>query len=211
MMLSYKSDYPNQVHQMNVSISKHYHVLKDGRIKYQDKKFDINWKNYSKTNKNHLVTFLIRDHFSNCFYAELHRIDSMPSIKEFLYSSWRKKERYEFCGIPKTLIVNQMILKTCPEIQLLPERIQSFHLQMADNGFATGIRSVRDWEDCIRYNLCFDNYKKLSDFQEHNEFMCRHYNLRESGKTEPNLKKWATNISKVRVINDYDKFNNLFN
>lgn len=82
---------------------------------------------------------------------------------------------------------------------------------MADNGFATGIRSVRDWEDCIRYNLCFDNYKKLSDFQEHNESMCRHYNLGESEKTEPNLKKWATNISKVRVINDYDKFNNLFN
>jgi hypothetical protein len=51
-MLFYKSDYPNQVHQINVSISKHYHLLNDGRIKYQEKKFDINWQNYTRTNKN---------------------------------------------------------------------------------------------------------------------------------------------------------------
>jgi hypothetical protein len=135
----------------------------------------------------------------------------MPSIAQFLFNSWRRKDGFEFCGIPSVLIINQMILKTYPGIKFLPERIKSFHLQMAGNGFATGIRSVRDWEDCIRYNLCYNNFKILSNFQKNNERICRHYNLRESGKTEPNLKKWTTNISKIRVIDDYNKFNNLFN
>lgn len=42
----YKSDYPNQVHQLNMSISQNYYLLKNGEIKYQLKKFDINWNNY---------------------------------------------------------------------------------------------------------------------------------------------------------------------
>ena len=34
----YKSDYPNQVHQLNMSISQNYYLLKNGEIKYQLKK-----------------------------------------------------------------------------------------------------------------------------------------------------------------------------
>lgn len=71
----YKSDYPNQVHQLNMSISQNYYLLKNGEIKYQLKKFDINWNNYERTGKRHIVNFLIRDHFSNCFYAEIYPIE----------------------------------------------------------------------------------------------------------------------------------------
>ncbi len=34
----YKSDHPNQVHQLNMSISQNYYLLKNGEIKYQLKK-----------------------------------------------------------------------------------------------------------------------------------------------------------------------------
>jgi hypothetical protein len=32
---TYKSDFPNQVHQLNVSIAKNHYLLKDGTIKHQ--------------------------------------------------------------------------------------------------------------------------------------------------------------------------------
>lgn len=79
---TYKSDYPNQVHQLNYSISQNYHLLKMERLNIKQK-FDINLSNYTKTGKRHLYSFLIRDHFSNCFYAELHPIDEAHNIKDF--------------------------------------------------------------------------------------------------------------------------------
>ncbi|RZJ90594.1 MAG: hypothetical protein EOO20_07675 [Chryseobacterium sp.] len=82
MYHTYKSDYPNQVHQLNFSISQNYHILKNGDIKYQVKKFDVNWSNYSKSGKIHLINYLIRDHFSGCFYAEVYPIDEVPHISE---------------------------------------------------------------------------------------------------------------------------------
>ena len=63
-MIHYYSDFPNQVHQLNVSLSKNYHLLKDGSIKYQEKKFNINFKNHEKTGKRHLINFVIRDRFT---------------------------------------------------------------------------------------------------------------------------------------------------
>ena len=39
--MSYQTNYPNEVHQLNVSLSKHLYVLKNGEIKNQKKPFDL--------------------------------------------------------------------------------------------------------------------------------------------------------------------------
>lgn len=209
MHLSYKSDYPNQVHQLNFSISQNHYLLKNGKIKYQAKKFDINWKNYEKTGKTHLVNFLIRDHFSNCFYAEIHIINKIPDIREFLYNAWREKENFEFCGIPKVLIIGRHIIEQFPKINNFAINT-SLNIELAENGFATGIRSVKDWENNIKYYSDFENFKTFKYFQENIEIICRDLNLRNSGKTESNLKKWAINNPTGVLINDKIQFDNLF-
>lgn len=204
---SYKSDYPNQVHQLNFSISQNYHLLKNCEIKYQVKKFDVNGKNYQKSGKTHLVNFLIRDHFSNCFYAELHPIDNHPSIFNFLFNAWRDKQYFEFCGIPRNIILGRHIVEKFPALYNL-SKSAGVNIELADNGFATGIRSLRDWESHIRYySIQFGN---IQAFQNNSESICRDINVHDSGKTEPNLLKWINNEPKERVINDKEMFDSLF-
>lgn len=206
---TYKSDYPNQVHQLNFFISQNYYLLKNGEIKYQTNKFDINWLNYEKTGKRHLVNYLIRDHFSNCFYAEIFPIDNCPSIKDFLFNAWKQKNNFEFCGIPKNLILGRHIIERFPELINFSKNTE-LNIELARNGFATGIRSTRDWENNIRFYTYFDNYKTITDFQQNIEIICRNINLKDSGKTQPNLKKWENNNPIGKIINQKIKFNQLF-
>ncbi|UNY99874.1 hypothetical protein MQE36_05875 [Zhouia spongiae] len=208
---SYKSDFPNQVHQLNVSIAKNHYLLKDDTIKHQNKKFDINWKNYPKTGKRHLVNYLIRDHFSGCYYAELHPIDKMPDLKSFLFNAWKTKEFYEFKGVPKYLILGNDVIEKYPDIKNFAKNINGFDLQIAENGFSTGIRSVRDWIRCIDYYSWNPHFSSISNFGKYSEKFCREFNLRtNSKKTESNLEKWANNKPRGILIDDkeifYEKF-----
>ena len=196
-MLSYKSDYPNQVQQLNVSISKNLFLLKDGTIKYQDKKFDINWKNYQKSKKKHLVTFIVRDHFSSCFYAELHPIDELPKIEEFLFNAWSEKENYEFYGIGKTCIIPNSTLQLYPGIQNFFKNVDNVHLQLPENGFSSAIRSIREWEQkIIHFISWYSNLKKINDFKENIEIINREIND-SYNRENSNLKKWMSNEPKI--------------
>jgi hypothetical protein len=205
----YKSDYPNQVHQLNLSISQNYYLLKNDEIKYQIKKLDVNWKNYQETGKRHLVNILIRDHYSNCFYAEIYPIDEVPDIKEFLFNAWKEKKDFEFCGIPKNLIIGRHLVEKFPHITNLSKNL-GLNIELARNGFSAGIRSVRDWENNIRYFSCFAECNKIKNFQHNTENICRKINMRNSGKTEPNLLKWVNNEPKGTVINSEIDFYSLF-
>ncbi|TBX68345.1 hypothetical protein EZL74_08520 [Flavobacterium silvisoli] len=183
--------------------------MKNGEIHYQQKKFDVNWGNYSRTGKRHLVNFLIRDHYSNCFYAETHPIDEMPHLKEFLFNAWKEKEDFEFCGIPNYIIGGKHIVESYPDILNFCKNTNCT-FELATSGFATGIRSVRDWEKNIKYFTLFENLRHIDDFQSNSNLICREINLRDSGKTEPNLKKWIENISQVKSYNTDAEFYNLF-
>ena len=96
-----------------------------------------------------------------------------------------------------------------PEIQNLQSNI-GLNIELADNGFSTGIRSLRDWENSIRYYASITNFKNITDFQNHNEYICRSINLKDSGKTEQNLLKWANNDPRGQLINDKQTFTKLF-
>jgi len=210
-MLNYKSDYPNQVHQFNISISQHYYLLKDDTIKWQEKKFDINWKNYSKTNKRHLVTYIIRDHFSSCFYAELHPIDEMPEVEEFLFNAWSKKEGYEFYGIGKTTIVPQTTLDQFPKTMIFFSKVANIHLQLPTSGFSSAVRSIREWEHHIKFVSTY-----LRDIDKIQGFKTRINNINQNinnqyNREDSNLKKWINNNPQIISPDEKATFISLFN
>lgn len=83
---------------------------------------------------------------------------------KFLFNAWRQKEGFEFCGIPKNLILGRHITEKCPEIENLQKNV-GVNIELAQNGFATGIRSMRDWENGIKYYSIFRTIKQLKVFK----------------------------------------------
>jgi len=96
MFKSYRSEYANQVHQLNVSVSKHYYVTKTGSLKYQIKQQEINLDKLARSERLHLIHYVIRDHFSGLFYAELAISNNPIPIHEFLYRVWAQEREYYF-------------------------------------------------------------------------------------------------------------------
>jgi len=202
-MLRYRSDFPNQVHQLNVCFSKHYYLLNDGTIKWQAKEFDINWSNFNKTGKKHLVTYIIRDHFSNCFYAELHSVNKMPLIHEFLYNAWSKKNEYPFYGVPACLIAPKSTQEQFPSIQKFISGFGKLYLQTPTSGFSSAVVSIRQWERFIKYfNEFYEDCKTLTQFQ--GNIIQRNMEINSFGsskRADNNLQKWLDNDPQIIEIN----------
>lgn len=211
-MIKYRSDYPNQVHQLNVSISQHHHLLKDGTIKWQEKKLDVNWSNYSKTNRTHLVTFIIRDHFSSCFYAELHSIDNMPSIEDFLFNAWSKKNDYEFYGVGHNVIIPQKTIDQFPSLKNFFDRVENISLIIPNSGFSSAIRSILEWERKIRFarDINYRDITNLFDFQSNIDIINKIMNQGYGFKDDNNLNKWINGNPRITSIKSKEDFLEFF-
>lgn len=210
MIAKYKSDFPNQLQQLNVSISKHYHLLKDGTIKWQEKQIDVDRANYRGLNKRLLVTYIIRDHYSSCFYAELHPTDSMPRIEDFLYNAWQKKDHYEFCGIGYNIIVPKITLDLFPQLNNFFSNVDKVNLQLPSSGFNSAVRSIREWEKKIKSVEYFiSDTEKLEGFQNKIDEINRLINSKFYSERS-NLKKWAENNPKILLPRDKESFYSYF-
>ena len=95
----YRSDYTNQVHQLIVSVSKHFYILKSGDLMHRRKPMEIKLPKIEQSPREHIVHYLIRDHFSGAFYAEMCSARAMMPLEEFLYRAWSKKESYRSVGV----------------------------------------------------------------------------------------------------------------
>ena len=92
----YKSEYPNQVHQLSVSVSKHIYVTGAGKLKFQKKKFELDLASVRAADRVHVLHYLIRDHFSGAFYAEICASTSFVPVQDFLNRAWSVKREYLF-------------------------------------------------------------------------------------------------------------------
>jgi len=81
----YQSRCPNEIHQLIVSVSKHLYILKNGQITYQKKSLDVDLFNCKHSSKEHVVHYLIKDHFSGALYGEVAQSSNLLSLGEFLY------------------------------------------------------------------------------------------------------------------------------
>jgi hypothetical protein len=150
MHLHYQSNYSNEVHQLIVCVSKHLYITKNGRIKYQQKSFDVSLSKVDKAEKEHLVHYLIRDHFSGVFYAEIHSGTALISVEQFLFRAWSQKEDYAFCGAPEFISVPKTVSERFPTINRLIEKY-GFQTLEVTSGFQSGtIQDVKTWEDLVR-------------------------------------------------------------
>ena len=221
-MKHYYSEFPNQLHQLNVSLSKNIYLLTDGSFKTQEKKFDINFKNHHKTGKRHLVNYVIRDHFSGCYYAEIHPADDLPHIVSFLYNAWRSKESFPFKGIPKYLSITKTILDQWPHILNFEGKYKKCTLQRATSGFANGVISVKKWEKDFKFFLYklsdgwYDNIKhekiEIKEFSRKTfDVACNDSNKGWEWDNEPSpLDKWMNNNPYIETLENPDEFLELF-
>ena len=164
-MQRYRSLHPNHVHQLTVSVSKHYWLTNDRILKYQHKKMEISLDKVSTSNKNHLIHYIIRDHFSGVIYSEVATSTKNISLKEFIFRAWSQKGNFVFCGIPDYLTVPKTVEKAFPYIK---QNIAQLGVKFpkVTSGFQAGVRDVKTIEEFMKFytELPFEeNHRKIND------------------------------------------------
>ena len=150
MMKHYRSEHSNQVHQLNVSVSKHLYVTKTGFLRHQKKPMETSLKTLGRSGREHVVYYLVRDHLSGCFYGEVCGSSELIPIAEFLHRAWSEKDGYAFQGLPDLLVLPETVRGGFPGMAGLLDALGIQRVK-ATSGFQAGVRDVRSLEEAIRY------------------------------------------------------------
>ncbi len=148
---SFKSEYSNQIHQLLVTVSRHFYIKEDGRIAYQETPLSAHLKNVGDASKEPLVYYILRDHFSGNFFQGICSGRKLIPLIDFLYAAWEPKDdKASLAGFPEILSVPKNI--STPELLsgLKELGIKPVH---PPSGFASGIAMIRSLEENIGFNL----------------------------------------------------------
>lgn len=198
MIHSYRSDYSNQVHQVVISASKHFFIKKDGGLSWQKKPFEVTLAKAPTQLRRHIVHYLIRDHFSGAFYAEVHPADQMVSIADFLYRAWAPKDKHALCGVPEFVTIAATAIEQFPNIHHLLDAY-SVGFVKATSGFQSGIRDLRTWEETIRGWPGLTRFDQLQAMApDLSERLCDWHGDK--------LAKWKANLKETLVPKSQDEF-----
>jgi hypothetical protein len=132
-----------------VSVSKHISITKAGRLKFQKKPLDVTLANVARSDREHVVHYMIRDHFSGAFYGEICSSLSLMPVEAFLLRAWAEKDNYLFCGVPDYISIPKTVGTA---FQTVYKFVDEFGIEILEvtSGFQGGIRDIRTWEDYIR-------------------------------------------------------------
>lgn len=195
MYQRYRTDESNHVHQLVVSISRHFYVTSTGKFKYQKKDIKAKLGQPESYSRRHIVYYLIRDHFSGLFYVEVTDTDNMLSVFEFLYRAWSKKEHNPLYGAPSALTVPKNVRTVWPELVPFLEEIG---IQPGDvtSGFQGGVRDIRTWEEELRCGLYKSGHPpNYSEVLESAPYACARFNISSyRGKSKAEI--WEENLPK---------------
>jgi len=194
-MQTYRSLYPNHTHQLTVSVSKHYWITNEGILKYQHKKMEVSLDKITRSKKNHLIHYIVRDHCSGVVYSEVSTSRKNITLTEFLYRAWNKKNDFAFCGIPELLTIPQIIEKLFPGIL---ESISLLGVQFpkVTSGFQAGVGDVKTLEEYMKFyteQLFENNHEKLNKTYTFIATM----NARTGKQSKIDL--WCNHVGSVRV------------
>ena len=197
----YQSDYANQVHQLTVSISKHIILLKTGAMRFQKKPIDVNLANFSRSQKSHIAYYIVRDHYSGCFYAEIHSCTSLVPVEDFLFRAWSEKPNYEFCGAPDYLAVPETVNVAFPNLKKLME---DYGIEPAPvtSGFQSGaVRDVQTWENLVRQyvSLADGRTEKLSTWTPDLTCKASRYLNADRADRGSKIPKWQHGLKELRL------------
>lgn len=200
MLNRYQSDYPNQVHQLVVSVSKHISLTKTGRLHFQKKPMDVNFTNVSRSPREHVVHYMIRDHYSGVFYGEICPSSALIPLGDFLTRAWTEKGCYLFCGAPDYITIPKTVAAMFPNIYdvMTACRIKAVEVT---SGFQGGVRDIRTWESHLRQFSAFEDYG-LGDINAWTPTITAKLSASLNGKySDPTskIRKWYDNIEAIRV------------
>lgn len=193
-----QSEYSNESHQLLITPSKHFTVSFDGTFNYQKALLKIALKNLRLAPELHafpVVHFILRDKFSNAFYAESYVPNQMPPVVEFLHRAWSWKKDYLFAGLPKQLSVPSYARS--PELTKL---LDNFHIGQILPRFVNeiGLKGMQVYEsELIKYS----NLKFVADVQNQRDLILReinHFRVPNiSRKSEKYEEKWINNVREI--------------
>lgn len=202
----YITEYSNQLHQLLISVSKHYYFGSDGYLKYQHKPMEVNLKSAVKSRREHLLYYVLRDHYSGTFALRIATTKRPCPLADFLYEAWHEGEGEDqwIWGMPEMLYVP----KTIPTDGLFPVLeqlgVQPLH---PPSGFASGVRILRDIEQCISAYLTRMVDHSLEGVSNLRPDIYR-YMIRVAGSFD----KWSDGLPEghPRAVPDYNEFVRLF-
>lgn len=119
-------------------------------MKYQKKPFDVRIENLQSSQKTHVVHYLIRDHFSGLFYAELSDSNSIVPIYDFLYRAWQEKSCHPMVGIPGFLTIPKNAQDIYPNLVQFAGKLGITYIKVT-SGFQGGVRDIRTWENELKW------------------------------------------------------------
>ena len=153
--LSYSSPHPNYAHQLFVTPSKHVYILKDGRFKWQSKAMDAKLDGIADAEKEHVVYYLLADHYSAALYAEIHSSRQLPHAKDFLLRAWKEKREHFFHGLPRVIMAPKILTKIEPELVSFIEEHGISPVEPT-SGFQAGVHQIRNFEKSF-VSSCYSN------------------------------------------------------
>jgi len=143
---------PHEVHQLLVCISKHYLVGATGGIRFQQKAMDVSLRNYQKSEREHLVYYILRDRFSSFYYVEVTSTKNLIPLQDFVLRGFLPKPDLYFGEIPKVLMVPKDVESNFPQVDDLINGLNIVKVY-PPSGFDSGISSVKDWERIMKIPL----------------------------------------------------------
>ncbi len=209
MYMNYVTQNSNQLHQLLVSVSRHFYLLKNGILKYQEKPLNVNINNFHKSGREHLVFYILRDHFSGNFVFNLTTTDSLIPLVDFLYYGWssRTEEKYLW-GLPQSIYIPKLISS-----EELFDGLYELGVEPLNppSGFASGVHMVKELEN----NICFFLLRTLVNHDPKflNTKKSRIYQRMLKLKKDDSLvEKWQNNLPEGHPLDipEYDEFLKIF-
>jgi hypothetical protein len=205
-MRLYKTNYSNEVHQLLITASRHLYVLKDGRLKRQKKPIEPRPQSIEDNAKVQVIHFIVRDHYSQAMYAEIHLWFDKISPQNFLWKAWSKKSELPFCGMPEVLILPSSFGHLAYTLEAM-----GITTLRPTGGFMAGVRTFRDWEQHLSfvYNYPFEPLHSFEELQaKTNEINRIYYDRASDGRSK--LRVWESGLKQLRLPPERDEFLNAF-
>lgn len=196
-MRTYRTLYPNHVHQLSVSVSKHYYAGKDGLLKYQKEPFKVSLDKLSEAKKNHMVIYSLRDHTSGLYYTEIAFAPTLIPIKDFLRRAWQPKPDIALHGLPDYISLPKTIVATFPETERLILELDIV-VGEAESGFKSGAPIA---SKALESQLGFYIGRPIREAPEGARRVCQ-FNDSSKGRTggETKAEMWRRSDRQVRLL-----------
>lgn len=193
MIQRYRSEYPNQVHQLSVSVSKHYYATKAGILKFQKKKQEVTLDRLADSERVHAIHYVVRDHCSGLVYAELGFSNKLIPVQEFLFRAWGEQRDYSFSGIPDFLMVPRTVSAMFPE---LTKHLPALGIKTpkVTSGFQGGIRDIKTIEEYLIVSTGYPIERPKLHIKEICEIMNRQ---KSRNGRDTKIELWRENVRSI--------------